>query len=110
MLTTFSADCYVYITSFAYGRLFFSDNRRLLGETDGVDILLGQLAPFKRHDPSNAQETEMMENLFNALCSALLFNPNRAKFLKVSVKLYVSKWLIGVYTGANLATWVLGLA
>lgn len=58
------------------------DNRRLLGETDGVDILLGQLAPFKRHDPSNAQETEMMENLFNALCSALLFNPNRAKFLK----------------------------
>jgi len=58
------------------------DNRRLLGETDGVDILLGQLAPFKRHDPSNAQETEMMENLFNALCSALLFTPNRAKFLK----------------------------
>jgi len=58
------------------------DNRRLLGETDGVDILLGQLAPFKRHDPSSSQETEMMENLFNALCSALLFNPNRAKFLK----------------------------
>ena len=64
-------------------KLFSSDNRRLLGETDGVDILLGQLAPFKRHDPSSAQETEMMENLFNALCSALLFNNNRAKFLKV---------------------------
>lgn len=58
------------------------ENRRLLGDTDGVDILLGQLAPFKRHDPSSAQETEMMENLFNALCSALLYNPNRAKFLK----------------------------
>lgn len=40
-------------------------NRALLGELDGIDTLLQQLAFYKRHDPSSAEEHELMENLFN---------------------------------------------
>uniref|UniRef100_H2YRA6 Beta-catenin-like protein 1 n=1 Tax=Ciona savignyi TaxID=51511 RepID=H2YRA6_CIOSA len=56
--------------------------RKLLGESDGIDILLQQLAAFKRHDPKGAEEVEFMENLFNCLCSALLLASNRGKFLQ----------------------------
>lgn len=58
------------------------ENRQYLGEIDGIDVLLQQLAYFKRHDPSSAEEQEMMENLFDALCSSLMFPANREKFLK----------------------------
>lgn len=37
---------------------------------------------YKRHDPNTAEEQEMMENLFNCLCSALMATPNRDRFLK----------------------------
>ncbi|XP_066255029.1 beta-catenin-like protein 1 [Euwallacea similis] len=57
-------------------------NRLLLGELDGIDTLLQQLAFYKRHDPSNAEEHELMENLFNSLCSSLMVVPNRDRFLK----------------------------
>ncbi|XP_013791309.1 beta-catenin-like protein 1 [Limulus polyphemus] len=58
------------------------ENRKYLGELDGIDILLQQLAYFKRHDPNTAEEQEMMENLFDCICSSLMFAPNREKFLK----------------------------
>ncbi|OWA52592.1 Beta-catenin-like protein 1 [Hypsibius exemplaris] len=58
------------------------ETRRLLGEMDGVDVLLHQLAAFKRHDPPTGEEYEMMENLFNCLCSALLYSANRKLFLE----------------------------
>lgn len=75
-------------------------NRQLLGELDGIDILLQQLAVcflsfanltlfvntflqyYKRHDPASSEELEMMENLFNCLCSSLMLTVNRDKFLK----------------------------
>lgn len=88
-------------------------NRELLGEMEGIDVLLQQLsvrrptsvapvwlwtplvlpsAPmfepvcppqvFKRHNPSTAEEQEMMENLFDALCSCLMLPANRERFLK----------------------------
>ncbi|CAH1780152.1 unnamed protein product [Owenia fusiformis] len=56
--------------------------RELVGENDGIDILLQQLAAYKRHDPITSEETELMENLFNCVCSCLLFPLNRDKFLK----------------------------
>lgn len=37
---------------------------------------------FKRHNPSTAEEQEMMENLFDALCSCLMLSSNRERFLK----------------------------
>nr|CAB3234362.1 beta-catenin-like protein 1 [Phallusia mammillata] len=57
------------------------ENRQQMGELDGIDILLQQLANFKRHDPKGAEEIEYMENLFNCLCSALLLAANRDRFL-----------------------------
>ncbi|KAH0619333.1 hypothetical protein JD844_019363, partial [Phrynosoma platyrhinos] len=58
------------------------DNRELLGELDGIDVLLQQLSVFKRHNPSTAEEQEMMENLFDSLCSSLMLSSNRDRFLK----------------------------
>ena len=45
------------------------ENRRLFGELDAIDNMLQQLAYYKRHDPSQSEELEMMENLFDCLCS-----------------------------------------
>ncbi|KZC06120.1 Beta-catenin-like protein 1 [Dufourea novaeangliae] len=58
------------------------ENRLLLGELDGIDVLLQQLAYYKRHDPQTAEEQEMMENLFNVLCSSLMATVNRDRFLR----------------------------
>lgn len=59
-----------------------TENRFLLGELDGIDILLQQLAVYKKHDPTSDEEKEYMENLFNCLCSSLLVKENRSNFLK----------------------------
>lgn len=37
---------------------------------------------FKRHNPSTPEEQEMMENLFDALCSCLMLSANRDRFLR----------------------------
>ncbi|KAK7071428.1 Beta-catenin-like protein 1, partial [Halocaridina rubra] len=58
------------------------ENRRHLGEMDGIDVLLQQLAVYKRHDPPTSEEQEMMENLFDALCSCLMLTDNRELFLR----------------------------
>ena len=57
-------------------------NQRLLGDEDGIDILLQSLAYYKRRDPHSTDEVELMENLFDCLCSSLMYTPNRAKFLE----------------------------
>ena len=57
-------------------------NQWLLGNTNGIDILLQSLAYYKKHDPHSTDESELMENLFDCLCSALMYTPNRNKFLK----------------------------
>ncbi|VDP91264.1 unnamed protein product [Echinostoma caproni] len=57
-------------------------NRRHLGQVDGIDILLQQLAVYKRHDPSSREEMELMHNLFDCLCSALMLPENKDRFLK----------------------------
>lgn len=58
------------------------ENRLLLGSSEGIDILLQQLAAYKRHDPSTAEEQEYMENMFNCLCSSLMSPENRDHFLQ----------------------------
>ena len=40
------------------------------------------MAYYKRHDPTVSEEVEMMENLFDSLCSLLLEVENRDRFLK----------------------------
>lgn len=58
------------------------DNQRLVGEKDGIDVLLQALAYYKRRDPGGVDEIEMMENLFDCLCACLMFTPNRSRFLQ----------------------------
>uniref|UniRef100_A0A915LCG8 Beta-catenin-like protein 1 n=1 Tax=Romanomermis culicivorax TaxID=13658 RepID=A0A915LCG8_ROMCU len=50
-------------------------------ELDGVDILLQQLASFKRHNPKDQDEIEYMENMFDSLCACLMHTDNLRKFL-----------------------------
>ncbi|XP_055378188.1 beta-catenin-like protein 1 [Condylostylus longicornis] len=59
-----------------------NENRLTLGNLDGIDVLLQQLAVYKRHDPHSSEEQEYMENMFNCLCSALMVKENRERFLK----------------------------
>lgn len=59
-----------------------ASNQELVGSLDGIDTLLQCLAYYKRRDPSSPEELEMMENLFDALCSTLMCVPNRSRFLK----------------------------
>uniref|UniRef100_A0A0A9XX76 Beta-catenin-like protein 1 n=1 Tax=Lygus hesperus TaxID=30085 RepID=A0A0A9XX76_LYGHE len=59
-----------------------TDNKTLLGQLDGIDILLQQLAHFKRHDPTTNEECEIMENLFDSLCCSLMIAENKEFFLK----------------------------
>ncbi|KAF8076448.1 Catenin-beta-like protein [Lyophyllum atratum] len=46
-------------------------NRQEFGKQDGVEITLKTLSQYRRRDPINADEAEFMENIFDALCSAL---------------------------------------
>jgi len=57
------------------------ENRELFGEIGAMDSLLQQLAYYKRHDPTVAEEVELMENLFDCLCCLLAETENRKKFL-----------------------------
>ncbi|KAG0360254.1 Catenin-beta-like protein [Gamsiella multidivaricata] len=58
------------------------DNRKTLGKLGGIDNLLQFLAVYKRKDPKDPDEIEMMENLFDGLCSALAEKENKRLFLE----------------------------
>lgn len=53
-----------------------------MGELGGIDDLLQLLAAFKRKDPKDDDEIELMENLFDGLCSALAEKENKRLFLE----------------------------
>ncbi|CAD6184503.1 unnamed protein product [Caenorhabditis auriculariae] len=56
--------------------------KETLTETvDGIDVLLRAIAVYKKYDPESKDEREYMENLFDALCAALMAPVNRKKFL-----------------------------
>ncbi|KAH8830938.1 Catenin-beta-like protein [Flagelloscypha sp. PMI_526] len=56
-------------------------NRLAFGKQDGVEICLQVVSQFRKKDPVDADETEFMENVFDALCSALVEPSNKALFL-----------------------------
>ncbi|KAG6378934.1 Catenin-beta-like protein [Boletus reticuloceps] len=56
-------------------------NREELGKKDGVEVILKVLSQFRYREPIDADETEFMENLFDALCSALAEPEIRSLFL-----------------------------
>jgi len=57
-------------------------NRLELGKNDGVEILLNVASQFRRRDPTDADEAEFMENVFDSLCSALAEAEIKDLFLK----------------------------
>jgi len=57
-------------------------NRMELGKKDGVEIILKVLSQFRKMDPRDADEAEFMENLFDALCSALAEPRIKSLFLE----------------------------
>ncbi|KAF9387736.1 hypothetical protein CPC16_006893 [Podila verticillata] len=59
-----------------------SDNRKRLGELGGIDDLLQLLSVYKRKDPKDPDEIEMMENLFDCLCSSLAEKEIKQLFLE----------------------------
>ncbi|KAG0004455.1 hypothetical protein BGZ79_009235 [Entomortierella chlamydospora] len=59
-----------------------SSNRKALGRLGGIDNLLQFLAVYKRKDPKDPDEIELLENLFDGLCSALGEKENKQLFLE----------------------------
>ncbi|KAI9025686.1 Catenin-beta-like protein [Hyaloraphidium curvatum] len=57
-------------------------NRLKFCELGGVDIALQCLAPFRKKDPKDDEETEFMENLFDATCAVLQESLGKAFFLQ----------------------------
>ncbi|TPX69153.1 hypothetical protein SpCBS45565_g02755 [Spizellomyces sp. 'palustris'] len=57
-------------------------NRIKLGELGGVDTLLRVIAAYKRKDPKDPDEVELMENIFDVLCAALIEPEIKEKFLE----------------------------
>ncbi|KAJ8655628.1 hypothetical protein O0I10_008717 [Lichtheimia ornata] len=58
------------------------DIRLKLGELEGIDILLRALSSYRKKDPEDDDETEMVENFFNALCSMLNEPESKQQFLE----------------------------
>lgn len=58
------------------------ENRAAFGAQGGVDAVLKVLAPYRKRDPADEEETEFMENCFDALGSALLLDANKPLFLR----------------------------
>ncbi|KAJ1658182.1 hypothetical protein IWQ61_002540 [Dispira simplex] len=52
------------------------------GQHQGIDFLLRALAPYRKRDPTSADEEEFMENLFDALCLAITEPELKYVFLK----------------------------
>lgn len=57
-------------------------NRIELGKRDGVEILLNVASQYRRRDPTDTDEAEFMENVFDSLCSALAESEIKDLFLK----------------------------
>jgi len=57
-------------------------NKAYLGDKDGVLALLTAVAQYKRKEPADLEEAELVENLFNALSSVLELPANQHLFLR----------------------------
>ncbi|XP_071625470.1 beta-catenin-like protein 1 [Temnothorax longispinosus] len=59
------------------------ENRLLLGDLDGIDVLLQQLAYLPRSQNREKYDDErIMKDLFDVLCSSLMATVNRDRFLR----------------------------
>ena len=56
--------------------------QRRLGEASGIDLLLQSVALYKKQDPHNSDEEELMQNLFDILCSCLMIQELKVQFVE----------------------------
>lgn len=60
-----------------------ANNRKYLGDLDGIDVLLQQLAQYKKKETTSNDEKEFIGNVYDCLCSCLTeSNETRHLFLK----------------------------
>jgi beta-catenin-like protein 1 len=57
-------------------------NQKKLGQLNGVDTMLQAVAFYKSRDPKTNEEEEMLENLFDCLCSLVMPMENKDRFVK----------------------------
>ncbi|EIE25166.1 DUF1716-domain-containing protein [Coccomyxa subellipsoidea C-169] len=58
------------------------ENAQRLADLNGIDVLLQAIVPYKNRPATSDDETEYVENLFNALCSTLMTPKNRQLFVE----------------------------
>eukprot|EP00033_Pygsuia_biforma_P001728 GCRY01001935.1.p1 GENE.GCRY01001935.1~~GCRY01001935.1.p1 ORF type:complete len:512 (-),score=149.70 GCRY01001935.1:438-1973(-) len=56
--------------------------REKVGALNGIDKLLHAAAAYKRRDPQSEEELEMLENVFDVLCSCLMLQSNQKLFVE----------------------------
>ncbi|KAF8759852.1 hypothetical protein RHS01_01675 [Rhizoctonia solani] len=89
-------------------------NRLVLAKADGIDTILRALNTFRNRDPAGPDETEFMENVFDALCSSLAEPEIREQFQQaegVDLMVLIMKYgldyaLSGPLGAANCSTFV----
>lgn len=59
-----------------------SANQKRLGQLNGVDTILQSVALYKSRDPKTSEEEEMLENLFDSLCTVVMPAENKDRFVK----------------------------
>jgi beta-catenin-like protein 1 len=57
------------------------DNRMLLEGCDGIDVLLRVVSGYKKKDPKEADEVEVLSNCFDSICSSLAEPEIKQKFV-----------------------------
>ncbi|KAK1921422.1 Catenin-beta-like protein [Papiliotrema laurentii] len=58
------------------------ENVLKLGELDGMEVILKSLSQYRKKDPSDGEEVEFMEDMFNCLCTALAEPEMKEAFLE----------------------------
>eukprot|EP01117_Protostelium_nocturnum_P015016 TRINITY_DN5780_c0_g1_i1.p1 TRINITY_DN5780_c0_g1~~TRINITY_DN5780_c0_g1_i1.p1 ORF type:complete len:530 (+),score=240.99 TRINITY_DN5780_c0_g1_i1:181-1590(+) len=58
-------------------------NQQLVGKENGIDFLLMAISKYRKKEPENANDEEVVENLFDTLCFCLQEPENRNLFRKL---------------------------
>ena len=56
--------------------------QRALGTANGIDLLLQSCSVYKSKDPVNSDEEELMQNVFDILCSCLMIQELKEQFVE----------------------------